>query len=57
MTGALVLALPGLLCAVMAWDLSQPAPPVLQQRIAAAVLAAASGSCLAVGTHGTPRME
>lgn len=27
MTGALVLALPGVLCAVMAWDLSQPAPP------------------------------
>ena len=24
MTGALVLALPGLLCAVMAWDLSRP---------------------------------
>ena len=62
MSGALVLALPGVLCALMAWDLSRPAltpiatprrPPV-RQRAAAAVLAVTASSCLATALWGTP---
>ena len=57
MTGALVLALPGLLCAVMAWDLSRPrADPStrdggrvvdLRQLSVAGVLTAGAGVALA----------
>lgn len=52
MTGALVLALPGLLCAVMAWDLSRPgahpSTPVDPRQLAVAgLLAASAGVALA----------
>lgn len=53
MSGALVLALPGLLCAVMAWDLSRPGahrstavdgdPVDLRQLAVTGVLAAGAG--------------
>ena len=50
MSGALVLVLPGVLCAVMAWDLSRPAAtrrrPRLRERGVAAALAISAGSCL-----------
>ena len=62
MSGALVLVLPGVLCGLMAWDLSRPAlPPVatprrppVRQRAAAAVLAVTAGSCLAAALWDTP---
>ena len=49
MSGTLVLALPGALCAVMAWDLSRPTltPPRMRERAAAGALAVTAGSCLA----------
>lgn len=55
MSGALVLALPGTLCAVMAWDLSRPTstPPRMRERAAATVLAVCAGSCLAAALWDT----
>lgn len=47
MSGALVLALPGALCAVTAGDLSRPTstPPRMRERAAAGALAVCAGSC------------
>jgi len=54
-TLVLVLALPGALCAVMAWDLSRPTstPPRMRERAAAGALAVAAGSCLAAALRDT----
>ncbi len=55
MSGALVLALPGALCAVKAWDLSRPTstPSRMRERAAATALAVCAGSCLAAAVWDT----